>query len=297
MALFMTCVLCLQDEVVDGVPGQAEEGISVDDRASSLGSNGSGTEEEIDVKSNGSAGNEATPETNVALDENEVGGEEEKQQGEEQENGEHPPRKPDKLVACPRCDSLDTKFCYYNNYNVNQPRHFCKNCQRYWTAGGTLRNVPVGAGRRKNKYGGLQSRQDNSEGSAVATVRADPHESAQQLLPSSLGSLAAPVSLKVPSLKVPQLRIPGQCSLPIVESPGVSSVISYCPDSGLSDSMASALSLQRVGIAPQVCAPGSAFIAAGAYLRFVPRIIRLYTSSMLIWKSRYQSTQGFHVIA
>lgn len=24
-------------------------------------------------------------------------------------------------------------------------------CQRYWTEGGTLRNVPVGAGRRKNK--------------------------------------------------------------------------------------------------------------------------------------------------
>ncbi|KAL2499929.1 Cyclic dof factor 2 [Abeliophyllum distichum] len=46
---------------------------------------------------------------------------------------------------------MDTKFCYFNNYNVNQPRHFCKNCQRYWTAGGTMRNVPVGAGRRKNK--------------------------------------------------------------------------------------------------------------------------------------------------
>ncbi|CAI9096581.1 OLC1v1032763C1 [Oldenlandia corymbosa var. corymbosa] len=46
---------------------------------------------------------------------------------------------------------MDTKFCYYNNYNVNQPRHFCKNCQRYWTAGGTMRNVPVGSGRRKNK--------------------------------------------------------------------------------------------------------------------------------------------------
>nr|KYP45420.1 Dof zinc finger protein DOF5.2 [Cajanus cajan] len=46
---------------------------------------------------------------------------------------------------------MDTKFCYYNNYNVNQPRHFCKHCQRYWTAGGTMRNVPVGAGRRKNK--------------------------------------------------------------------------------------------------------------------------------------------------
>ncbi|KAJ1438928.1 Zinc finger, Dof-type [Sesbania bispinosa] len=38
-----------------------------------------------------------------------------------------------------------------NNYNINQPRYFCKACQRYWTAGGTMRNVPVGAGRRKNK--------------------------------------------------------------------------------------------------------------------------------------------------
>ncbi|KAK7309802.1 hypothetical protein RJT34_06833 [Clitoria ternatea] len=60
-------------------------------------------------------------------------------------------KKPDKILGCPRCNSMDTKFCYYNNYNVNQPRHFCKNCQRYWTAGGTMRNVPVGAGRRKNK--------------------------------------------------------------------------------------------------------------------------------------------------
>lgn len=28
--------------------------------------------------------------------------------------------------ACPRCESEDTKFCYYNNYNVKQPRYFCK---------------------------------------------------------------------------------------------------------------------------------------------------------------------------
>lgn len=60
-------------------------------------------------------------------------------------------KKPDKIVPCPRCNSDDTKFCYYNNYNVNQPRHFCKNCQRYWTSGGAMRNVPVGSGRRKNK--------------------------------------------------------------------------------------------------------------------------------------------------
>lgn len=66
-------------------------------------------------------------------------------------NSQEKTKKPDKILPCPRCNSMDTKFCYYNNYNVNQPRHFCKNCQRYWTAGGTMRNVPVGAGRRKNK--------------------------------------------------------------------------------------------------------------------------------------------------
>ncbi|KAI8525698.1 hypothetical protein RHMOL_Rhmol13G0249600 [Rhododendron molle] len=60
-------------------------------------------------------------------------------------------KRPDKIIPCPRCKSMETKFCYFNNYNVNQPRHFCKGCQRYWTAGGALRNVPVGAGRRKNK--------------------------------------------------------------------------------------------------------------------------------------------------
>ncbi|WOL15920.1 cyclic dof factor 3 [Canna indica] len=64
-------------------------------------------------------------------------------------------KKPDKILPCPRCNSLDTKFCYYNNYNVNQPRHFCKKCQRYWTAGGTMRNLPVGSGKRKNKISAL----------------------------------------------------------------------------------------------------------------------------------------------
>ncbi|KAG6412320.1 hypothetical protein SASPL_124996 [Salvia splendens] len=55
------------------------------------------------------------------------------------------------ILNCPRCDSLNTKFCYYNNYNLSQPRHFCKSCRRYWTKGGVLRNVPVGGGCRKTK--------------------------------------------------------------------------------------------------------------------------------------------------
>lgn len=57
----------------------------------------------------------------------------------------------EQALNCPRCDSTNTKFCYYNNYSLSQPRHFCKNCRRYWTRGGTLRNVPIGGGCRKNK--------------------------------------------------------------------------------------------------------------------------------------------------
>ncbi|GLJ10059.1 hypothetical protein SUGI_0121080 [Cryptomeria japonica] len=92
------------------------------------------------------------------------------------------PKKPDKLLPCPRCDSLETKFCYYNNYNVNQPRHFCKNCQRYWTAGGTLRNVPVGAGRRKNKH--------NTNNSTATTTLINSH--------GSLHSITSGFSLPIP---------------------------------------------------------------------------------------------------
>jgi hypothetical protein len=29
-------------------------------------------------------------------------------------------------LACPRCESENTKFCYYNNYNIKQPRYFCR---------------------------------------------------------------------------------------------------------------------------------------------------------------------------
>ncbi|PON92839.1 Zinc finger transcription factor [Trema orientale] len=57
----------------------------------------------------------------------------------------------EQALNCPRCSSTNTKFCYYNNYSLTQPRYFCKNCRRYWTEGGSLRNIPVGGGSRKNK--------------------------------------------------------------------------------------------------------------------------------------------------
>ncbi|WOG91197.1 hypothetical protein DCAR_0310445 [Daucus carota subsp. sativus] len=58
---------------------------------------------------------------------------------------------PETAQKCPRCESTNTKFCYFNNYSLTQPRHFCKTCRRYWTRGGALRNVPVGGGCRRNK--------------------------------------------------------------------------------------------------------------------------------------------------
>ncbi|KAG6521603.1 hypothetical protein ZIOFF_018728 [Zingiber officinale] len=61
------------------------------------------------------------------------------------------PSKEQQTLHCPRCKSTNTKFCYYNNYSLAQPRYFCKTCKRYWTEGGSLRNVPVGGGSRKNK--------------------------------------------------------------------------------------------------------------------------------------------------
>ncbi|CAJ2658852.1 dof zinc finger protein DOF1.5-like [Trifolium pratense] len=81
---------------------------------------------------------------------------EESKEGEKESEDRTVEKRSEKIIPCPRCKSMETKFCYFNNYNVNQPRHFCKGCQRYWTAGGALRNVPIGAGRRKAKPPGQE---------------------------------------------------------------------------------------------------------------------------------------------
>lgn len=148
------------------------------------------------------------------------------------ENEDKMLKKPDKLLPCPRCDSLDTKFCYYNNYNVNQPRHFCKNCQRYWTAGGTMRNVPVGAGRRKNKHSTSHYRH-MMMADGLATARADAPDAAahHQVTPNAHSS-----SSRV--LKGSQIQL-----LPLeVESAG-GSILNFGPDFRLCESMSTGLNL------------------------------------------------------
>ena len=54
-------------------------------------------------------------------------------------------------IPCARCGSDKTRFCYYNNGLASQPRYYCRSCQRYWTDGGALRNLPKGSGRRKDR--------------------------------------------------------------------------------------------------------------------------------------------------
>ncbi|KAJ4912778.1 Dof zinc finger protein DOF4.4 [Raphanus sativus] len=78
-----------------------------------------------------------------------------------QVNEEKPPPR-----VCPRCSSDNTKFCYYNNYSVSQPRYNCRNCRRFWTHGGALRDVPIGGRARKIK----RTRIDQPSVSQVVSV-------------------------------------------------------------------------------------------------------------------------------
>ncbi|CAK9322747.1 unnamed protein product [Citrullus colocynthis] len=130
-------------------------------------------------------------------------------------------KKPDKIIPCPRCNSLETKFCYFNNYNVNQPRHFCKNCQRYWTAGGTMRNVPIGAGRRRNKQLASQYRQIIVSSEGVATTRLETSDTTNQH--QLLSGVESPPTLR--------------------PSTGNSTVLKFGPEAPLCESMETVLSL------------------------------------------------------
>ncbi|XP_076945215.1 cyclic dof factor 1-like [Bidens hawaiensis] len=154
------------DGGVDDVKVEHQLSSSTSSSSSEDESKGNKEERDSDANNNNKAEeksiNKEEDRTNSAVSENEnskTPSAEASRSEDEQSEQQKTLKKPDKILPCPRCNSMDTKFCYYNNYNVNQPRHFCKNCQRYWTAGGTMRNVPVGAGRRKNKTSSSQYRQ------------------------------------------------------------------------------------------------------------------------------------------
>ncbi|MQM13170.1 hypothetical protein Taro_046092 [Colocasia esculenta] len=96
-------------------------------------------------------------------------------------------------LRCPRCDSTNTKFCYYNNYNLSQPRHFCRDCRRYWTRGGALRNVPVGGGTRKSSKRGASSSSSPSSSSSTSPSKRSNTLSSSPPPPAAVAP-AAPLS-------------------------------------------------------------------------------------------------------
>ncbi|WVZ95863.1 hypothetical protein U9M48_041574 [Paspalum notatum var. saurae] len=79
---------------------------------------------------------------------------------------------PEPGLKCPRCDSTNTKFCYFNNYSLSQPRHFCRACRRYWTRGGALRNVPVGGGYRRHAKRAKPKQQQQAAAAAASGAAA-----------------------------------------------------------------------------------------------------------------------------
>ncbi|KAH7672640.1 Zinc finger Dof-type protein [Dioscorea alata] len=91
------------------------------------------------------------------------------QQQQQQQQEKKPRPQQEQALKCPRCESINTKFCYYNNYSLSQPRYFCKGCRRYWTHGGSLRNVPVGGGCRKNKRSNSSSSSSTSSSNSTST--------------------------------------------------------------------------------------------------------------------------------
>lgn len=118
---------------------------------------------------------------------------------------------PEAALKCPRCDSTNTKFCYFNNYNLTQPRHFCKTCRRYWTRGGALRNVPVGGGFRRNKRSKSNRGSGGGRSKSTVVVSADNN--------STTSSLTSHPSYSNPSKFLNYGQIPGFTSNPPIFPP------------------------------------------------------------------------------
>ncbi|XP_066340523.1 dof zinc finger protein PBF-like [Miscanthus floridulus] len=110
---------------------------------------------------------------------------------------------PPEALRCPRCNSNNTKFCYYNNYNTTQPRYFCKACRRYWTHGGALRNVPVGGGCRKNK------RTSGSVGSGTSSSSS----AAYTPIPPRTNTSSSKMNISTQLMMVPNMTMPAPTTM------------------------------------------------------------------------------------
>ncbi|GMI82352.1 hypothetical protein HRI_001904500 [Hibiscus trionum] len=148
----------------------------------------------------------------------------------QQQQQQNPPQK------CPRCESLNTKFCYYNNYSLSQPRYFCKTCRRYWTQGGTLRNVPVGGGCRKGKRTKVSPSGENSR----SHPQVPQQQTAQQHNLASPQSMISSNPMISTSAALKTKEYSGLAS-----SSAISSVGSYYPGAGFLSSLAAIQSMNQ----------------------------------------------------
>ncbi|GAV74154.1 zf-Dof domain-containing protein [Cephalotus follicularis] len=145
-------------------------------------------------------------------------------QGENQRQQQQQQNQPQK---CPRCESLNTKFCYYNNYSLSQPRYFCKTCRRYWTQGGTLRNVPVGGGCRKGK-------RTKTTSSSGENSRSHPQQQQSQ-------QVTVTQTIMIPSPALMSNKESGNLATPS----GISTMGSYYPSGGFLSSLVAVQSLNH----------------------------------------------------
>lgn len=113
---------------------------------------------------------------------------------------------PEAALKCPRCESTNTKFCYFNNYSLSQPRHFCKTCRRYWTRGGALRNVPVGGGCRRNKRSKGSSNNSKSPASSGDRQAAPSGSGTSSMNPSNSTNSGISANILGLTSQIPQLR-------------------------------------------------------------------------------------------
>ncbi|XBI23062.1 hypothetical protein VPH35_064005 [Triticum aestivum] len=104
-------------------------------------------------------------------------------------------------LNCPRCDSINTKFCYFNNYSFTQPRHFCRACRRYWTRGGALPNVPVGSVYRRHA-----KCRDKRKTTSAASEAAATGTSSTTSMTSSSTSCAIGTGTAAPGLQASMFR-------------------------------------------------------------------------------------------
>eukprot|EP00250_Pteridium_aquilinum_P008024 c17607_g1_i1 orf=702-2429(+) len=201
------------------------------------------------------------------------------------------PKKPDKLIPCPRCRSLDTKFCYFNNYNVNQPRHFCRKCQRYWTAGGMLRNVPVGAGRRKHKHSTLH--QKHVVVSDAMSVRSSPTDTAHHRCSGSISTAGAVLSNPSKS-KLHVLPLETH-AISALDSPSTSStMLSFGQESPLCQSMAATTLSMQDCAAVQKHGRLNVNATGAADVEFTAGSKDLAEHEASIRNSMNNSTSGYH---